>query len=56
VLGDIYKRLLDENSIMGINTDPPILQLPLIKAQAVLLLSKAWTPTLMDSKVTEAQA
>ena len=22
LLGDIYKRLLDEQSIMGINTDP----------------------------------
>eukprot|EP00347_Sterkiella_histriomuscorum_P003068 403365712 len=41
---EIYKRMLDEVSIMGINNDQSNIQLPLIKASCVLLLSKFWNP------------
>lgn len=41
---EIYKRLLDEVSIMGINTEQSNIQLPIIKASCVLLLSKFWNP------------
>lgn len=48
MLNEIQKRLLDEQIIMGINTEPTNIQLPLIKASAVLLLSKYWDPALLN--------
>lgn len=47
---EIYKRLMDEQSIMGINKDESNIHLPLIKATAILLLSKFWDPAILDPK------
>lgn len=41
---EIYKRLLDEVSIMGINTDQSNIQQPIIKTSCLLLLCKFWVP------------
>ncbi|CDW85014.1 UNKNOWN [Stylonychia lemnae] len=43
-MAEIYKRMLDEVSIMGINNDQTNIQLPLIKASCILLLCKFWDP------------
>ena len=47
---EIYKRMLDEVTIMGINNEPSNLQLPNIKASCILLLSKYWDPTQPQKK------
>ena len=44
---------MDEKVIMGINTDLNNLQIPIIKAQAVLLLAKHWQPSIVDDKKSE---
>lgn len=38
---------------MGINTDPNNCDIPIVKASAVLLLSKYWEPFLMEGKDLE---
>ena len=54
LLNEIYKRLSDEKSIMGINTDISNIDKPIIKASAVLLLAKYWDPALLDPKLTDS--
>jgi len=42
----IFQRLIDEESIMGINNDPNNSHIPSVKATAVLLICKHWIPNL----------
>lgn len=56
LLNEVYKRLLDEKSIMGINTELSNIDLPGVKATAVLLLAKHWDPQILDTKLSEADA
>ena len=53
VMFEIYKRLTDETSIMGLNKDPTNCDLSLIKAQIVLMLSKNWQPSMIEGKEVE---
>ena len=50
---EIYKRLTDEVSLMGLNPDPKNCQLSLIKAQIVLMLSKHWQPAMLEGDELE---
>lgn len=43
---------MDEQSLMGITSDPPNLEIPALKASAVLLLCKYWDPAILNSKKT----
>ena len=43
---------MDEQSLMGITSDPPNLEIPVLKASAVLLLCKYWDPAILNSKKT----
>lgn len=56
LLSEVYKRLLDEKSIMGINTELSNIDLPGVKSTAVLLLAKYWDPQVLDTKMSEADA
>ncbi len=44
--------MMDEQSLMGITSDPPNLEIPALKASAVLLLCKYWDPAILNSKKT----
>jgi hypothetical protein len=46
---------MDEKVIMGINTEDNYLQIPIIKAQAILVLSKFWQPSILDSHRPEQE-
>ena len=43
---------MDEQSLMGIISDPPNLQTPSVKAATVLILCKYWNPAKLNPKMT----